>query len=696
MDSFKLSEFWVLPAHNKLESNGKVYKVEPKIMEVLCFLVKHKGQVVSRETIAQSLWPENIVGLDVITRAIFELRKILNDSAQHPTFIETIARKGYCFIYEFEKPNDANVIQTPENSQSPTTTVSTKHNSNLKWLAAWIISIAMIITTSIMLHHFSSIEERSDLRALNYRATQLTQSDIYAEMPALNQANDKLLFVYSEVFNDEFNTLALIDLKTNKKTIISAQNATHRSPKWSLKNQAFYFLKCVQENCQLIKHDILTGNQQPLLSKNTKVYSFDISPSEKHAVIAYKNGQKVKLALVQLEKAELTPLVTSNNSQTMPIFSPDGATIFFVEKLADGSTKLNKYSIKNQTVELVSSSFHSIMSIAALKEELLISGKKDGQFSIWLMNLISGEETQVVENIKGEFQSDIAVTHDKSKIAYKNWHRNIVIEHIGIETKPAMLNSNTLDFNAIYSPENRTFYSVSNRSGAFEIWQHQQEISQQITQLKANSLGRPLLSPDNQKLAFLDKSNREKKLLVLDLDSQQIDSSYIVPSNAHILHWSPAMDAVYLSIKEQGQYTLSKLDLTQNKLIKLVINAGVYVEESITGNEITYVDMSNGQLMTRNSIAETYSIANLRALNAAPIQGGILQTKYWLYYVVHTEQGPKVMRYHLATGDTELYAQLPIGSIITQIGGKETPFVIYDILLEDKSQIILLEKENAQ
>ena len=47
MDSFKLSEFWVQPAHNKLELNDKVYKVEPKIMEVLCFLVKHQGQVLS-------------------------------------------------------------------------------------------------------------------------------------------------------------------------------------------------------------------------------------------------------------------------------------------------------------------------------------------------------------------------------------------------------------------------------------------------------------------------------------------------------------------------------------------------------------------------------------------------------------------------------------------------------------------------
>ena len=692
MDSFKLSEFWVQPAHNKLELNDKVYKVEPKIMEVLCFLVKHQGQVVSRETIAQSLWSETVVGNDVITRAVFELRKILNDSAQHPKFIETIARKGYCFIYPLEEPLKLNKTQQTQDIQPLIGDAPTKQRWHIKWLVLVIIVVTII--ASLTFNHFYFVESQTNWRDYNYRPSQLTNFDSYAEMPALNQTEDKMLFVSSAAYNAEFNTLALMDLKTNKKTIISAQHVEHRFPTWSKNSQAFYFLQCTRGACQLIQHDMLTGQNKSLLDQPSRIYSFDISPSETQAVIAYRNGRKIELALVPLGQAELKPLAISNNNQRMPKFSPDGKTIFFVEKLVDGSTKLNSYNIEEQSVKAINSTFHSIMSIAISNEELLISGKKDGQFSIWLMNLDSGEKTQIIENIKGEFQSDIAVTSDKSKIAYKNWHRNIAIENIGIDTTPTMLNSNSLDFNAIYSPEKRTFYSVSNRSGAFEIWQHQQTISQQLTQLKANSLGRPLLSPDNNKLAFLDNSNKDKQLLILDLASQQVDVSYTVPPNAHILHWSPVMNSIYLSIKDQEQYTLTKLSLAEGKLIKLVINAGVYAEESITGNEITYVDMSNGHLMRQDSSAQTYSIANLSTLNAALVQGGIMLTKDWLYYVVYTRQGPKIMRYNLSSGHKEQFVQLPVGSIVTQIGGKESPYVIYDILREDKSQIILLEKVN--
>ena len=237
MDSFKLSEFWVQPAHNKLELNDKVYKVEPKIMEVLCFLVKHQGQVVSRETIAQSLWSETVVGNDVITRAVFELRKILNDSAQHPKFIETIARKGYCFIYPLEEPLKLNKTQQTQDIQPLIGDAPTKQRWHIKWLVLVIIVVAFI--ASLTVNHFYFVESQTNWRDYNYRPSQLTNFDSYAEMPALNQTEDKMLFVSSAAYNAEFNTLALMDLKTNKKTIISAQHVEHRFPTWSKKSQAF-------------------------------------------------------------------------------------------------------------------------------------------------------------------------------------------------------------------------------------------------------------------------------------------------------------------------------------------------------------------------------------------------------------------------------------------------------------------------
>ena len=65
--------------------------------KILLMLVKHPGEVVSRQEIQQRLWPDGvIVSYDVsISQAVSKLRRALNDSASRPQYIETVGRRGY-------------------------------------------------------------------------------------------------------------------------------------------------------------------------------------------------------------------------------------------------------------------------------------------------------------------------------------------------------------------------------------------------------------------------------------------------------------------------------------------------------------------------------------------------------------------------------------------------------------------------
>ena len=65
--------------------------------QVLRMLIEGGGQVVTREEIRERLWPnETTVNFDhSINVAIGILRRNLGDSADHPQYIETLARRGY-------------------------------------------------------------------------------------------------------------------------------------------------------------------------------------------------------------------------------------------------------------------------------------------------------------------------------------------------------------------------------------------------------------------------------------------------------------------------------------------------------------------------------------------------------------------------------------------------------------------------
>ncbi len=97
-DTFELDQWLVEPALGRIVSADVVKKLEPKAMEVLVYLARHQGELVSRDELEREVWHGALVGYDAVTGTIIKLRKALQDSARQPRFIETIPKRGYRLI----------------------------------------------------------------------------------------------------------------------------------------------------------------------------------------------------------------------------------------------------------------------------------------------------------------------------------------------------------------------------------------------------------------------------------------------------------------------------------------------------------------------------------------------------------------------------------------------------------------------
>jgi DNA-binding winged helix-turn-helix (wHTH) protein len=73
-------------------------KLTPKALAVLCALVQQPGQVVSKEELFRTVWPDTVVSDAALTVCIQELRHLLRDAARKPRYIETVHRRGFRFI----------------------------------------------------------------------------------------------------------------------------------------------------------------------------------------------------------------------------------------------------------------------------------------------------------------------------------------------------------------------------------------------------------------------------------------------------------------------------------------------------------------------------------------------------------------------------------------------------------------------
>jgi DNA-binding winged helix-turn-helix (wHTH) protein len=103
----------------QLSRSGQLVRLEGLPLQLLMFLIKENGQLVSREQIASELWGKDVF-VDVeqgINTAIRKVRQALDDDSAQPKYLQTVVGRGYRFIAptttDEESPSTAAATATP-------------------------------------------------------------------------------------------------------------------------------------------------------------------------------------------------------------------------------------------------------------------------------------------------------------------------------------------------------------------------------------------------------------------------------------------------------------------------------------------------------------------------------------------------------------------------------------------------------
>jgi DNA-binding winged helix-turn-helix (wHTH) protein len=83
----------------ELRNNGHWSTLQGQPFQILLILLEQPGRLVTRDELKKRLWPsDTFVDFDHgLNKAVNRLREALDDSADHPKFIETLPRRGYRF-----------------------------------------------------------------------------------------------------------------------------------------------------------------------------------------------------------------------------------------------------------------------------------------------------------------------------------------------------------------------------------------------------------------------------------------------------------------------------------------------------------------------------------------------------------------------------------------------------------------------
>src|SRR4051812_45953386 len=118
--SYRFGPFTVDASSYRLLRGADVIPLSPKIIDLLLYLVARQSALVGKDELFTALWPDVAVTDNALTQAVSELRQALGDDPAKPTYIQTVARRGYRFISPVQSLALRDAVP-PEVSRHPAT-----------------------------------------------------------------------------------------------------------------------------------------------------------------------------------------------------------------------------------------------------------------------------------------------------------------------------------------------------------------------------------------------------------------------------------------------------------------------------------------------------------------------------------------------------------------------------------------------
>ena len=216
----------------ELRRGDAVLRLEKIPMELLIFLVEHKGQLVSREEIIVRIWGKDVF-LDTeqgINTAVRKIRLAIRDDPERPRYLQTVVGKGYRFVGPITviAPNGSSEMGVPKEPCQPflepvsALSTSTLGRSRLQiaLVAGAMLSILAFLTLGT---NIFGLRNRILNRNLPIRSI--------AVLPLENLSGDAAQEYLADGLTDELIThlAKLGSLKVISRTSVMQYKSTHKS-----------------------------------------------------------------------------------------------------------------------------------------------------------------------------------------------------------------------------------------------------------------------------------------------------------------------------------------------------------------------------------------------------------------------------------------------------------------------------------
>lgn len=610
---FSFTEFIVDAKANLIIKNGQEKRIETKVMSLLILLASNAGEVITRKQILAEIWPDVIVGEEVIAQIIYNLRNALGDDAKRPKYIETIPKKGYRFIVEIslveEKPVEIVRAQVQQMSKT----------SKQLGITGFFLAIAIVI------FWLNTEKEQSTYNINNILP--VTQMLGKESNFVLNEKHNSMAYVYHDGKQAD---LYIRNLDNNQQEQLTNNDWREFSPLW-LDAETLLYVRQKKSKFQIVRQH-KQQSENVLYESNSHLMHLRVNNiSQKNIFFIefehYKNGRLTELKSLNLINGDVHSLHEDYpqlpEEVQLPVYSVDGNTLYFVN---DNNKKKTIYALSLHSKKLVqlTDEFDLIGHMSLANEgQLLVSGTRSATNGIWQLSSVNKSIQLLLPTTSGEEITKANLASQHNEIYYATIKRSYdqVLANINSQTFDQLpkLNSDGDEFAAVFSKDDTSIYFVSDRTGSFELWSYEIASGElhQITHLNASMIARPVISPSEKMLAVVYKTN-DLTLAVISLPTGKLLSKTAIPHMQHPLSFSQDEQKIYVS-ERRGQVNVYQYDRESLSSTLVQEKAGLIANASKDNQSVMLMDYQYQGIIKRDLVSGeitplTNSIKNISHL----------------------------------------------------------------------------------
>ncbi|WP_433983880.1 winged helix-turn-helix domain-containing protein [Tunturiibacter empetritectus] len=139
---------------------GETIPIAPKAFQILLVLIRHHKQVVTKDDLLKTIWPDTFVEEANLSRNIFLLRKALGESPQDHQYIVTVPGRGYRFAEDVQLVSDRelNVVTASHSNVE----VEVEETTPWRWMAVAAVLLVAVVAGAwkLFVHRAPALTEK--------------------------------------------------------------------------------------------------------------------------------------------------------------------------------------------------------------------------------------------------------------------------------------------------------------------------------------------------------------------------------------------------------------------------------------------------------------------------------------------------------------------------------------------------------